>query len=295
MKKVLRFFALLVLIVPAIMLTGCLKDAHVWQEAISYGYDESGNYCQYTQVCSCGDRDGKTILVEAIEETNAVIGGTNITEIKNKNGSAMEDYYLGMSFDDMIAKTNENCASGRNTSFVQTVVGSATKAGLPISGDIKLTEDIVVGYNGNSTLCLLITDEVTIDLNGYSITQQCGTDGMSGYALFVVNSGATLNIVDSSKEQTGQINFAFGQSHLMVELSIFMMEKLKQLQQEKFRMVSHTQPRNIILPLLLIALVWQTSMGEKLMGKWTKRQFLNITIIDKEKITELVLWFFCFS
>ena len=87
------------------------------------------------------------------------------------------------------------------------MIDNAKKSGILISaGTIKLTEDIVIDvintYSNGNTLAFNITDEVTIDLNGHTITQK--GSGLS-LALFVVRNGGTLNIIDSSADQSGAI------------------------------------------------------------------------------------------
>lgn len=202
-KRILGAILAICLIVPALVLSGCGHE-HDWE--FKYGYDENGSYCKYEVCDECQEQKNKTVIVQGVSQTNATVGGTGITELKYKNSTYDNAFTLGMSFNDMVNQLNTRSASGHNTSFVQTVVGGVTKQGLPIKGNIKLTQDVNIAYNGNTTLCLLITEDVTIDLNGFTITQQCGTDGFSGYALFVVYNGATLNIIDSSANHNGAIN-----------------------------------------------------------------------------------------
>ena len=202
-KRFLSVVLAICLMIPALVLSGCGHE-HDWE--FRYGYDENGSYCKYEVCEECEEEKNKTVIVQGVSQTNAVVGGTNISELKYKNGTYDNAFTLGMSFNDMVNQLNTRSASGHNTSFVQTVYNGVTKQGLPIKGNIKLTQDINISYNGNTTLCLLITEDVTIDLNGHTITQQCGTDGFSGYGLFVVYDGATLNIIDSSQNHNGAIN-----------------------------------------------------------------------------------------
>ncbi len=85
-----------------------------------------------------------------------------------------------------------------------TVNGVTGKSGIAISDDIKLSENVVIDvFNDDSTLVLQIVGDVTIDLNGCSITQYA-QNGLS-LPLFVVNAGSTLNIIDSSASKSGGI------------------------------------------------------------------------------------------
>ena len=96
-----------------------------------------------------------------------------------------------------------NSLSGHQ-SITCTVNGVTGKTGVAISDNIKLSEDVVIDINnGTSTLVLHIVGDVTIDLNGHSITQY-GQTGQS-LPLFVVGAGSTLNIIDSSANKTGGI------------------------------------------------------------------------------------------
>ena len=89
-----------------------------------------------------------------------------------------------------------------------TVNGSPNKTGIVFpSGNIKLSADIVLDTTNmisgvGNTLMLNIVEDTTIDLNGHKIIQH--GSGLS-LSLFVVRDGATLNIIDSSAEQTGAI------------------------------------------------------------------------------------------
>ena len=166
------------------------------------GYDENGSYCKW-QVCGeCEEKGEKTVIVEGISQTNAVLAGTAIKE----NGSESANFVLGKSFDATISALAARSASDQDTSTLKTTLNGKDVNGLALSGNIKLTQDIVVGYNGNTTLGFNIIENTTIDLNGHTITQRCGTTGVSGYALFVVREGATLNIIDSSANHNGVIN-----------------------------------------------------------------------------------------
>jgi len=94
---------------------------------------------------------------------------------------------------------------GTDVKVKSTIDGSPT-LGIELSGgDIKLTENTVVDVNNGDTMRFHITGEVTLDLNGYTITQQCGANALSGYALFCVRDGGVLNIIDSSENKNGAI------------------------------------------------------------------------------------------
>ena len=199
MKKILTFVLAFCLIIPvALGLTAC-GHKHDY-DGIVRGYDELGNYCTW-EVCDCDKKGEKTIVVNAVAETNAVLAGDVIKE----SGTVSSTYTVGKSFNDVVDLLSARCAAGTNVSTIKTTVGSTEKTGIAISGNIKLTEDIVIGYNGNTTLAINIYGNTTIDLNGHSITQRCGTDGWS-QNLFNVREGATLNIIDSSENHNGLIN-----------------------------------------------------------------------------------------
>ena len=200
-SKILTLMLAICFIVPCLLFVGCENHKHEWE--VEYGYDKSGAYCQFIECDDCDEIREKTVIVEAVTETNAVLNGAGVTQIKYDE----DNFDIGTTFNDAIAKLSHRCLTNTNTKFVKTIFDKqGEKPGLPLQGNIKLTEDILVGYNGNTTLCFHITGEVTIDLNGHTIRQQCGTDGMSGYALFVVRDGGKLNIIDSSAEHNGTIS-----------------------------------------------------------------------------------------
>jgi len=199
-KRIFSGLGALVLVI--MVLVGCSAG----ETKITYGYDENGNYCKFT-TCSCCEISEKEIIVNGVTETNATIVSQNV-EISYKGDSTEVDTALtyGADFNSVVNALNQR-ATGTNTKALQTSFdGTTATLGLPISGDIKLTEDITIGYNGNTTFRFFVVGSVTIDLNGYTITQQCGTDGFSGYALFVVRDGGTLNVIDSSEDKEGCIN-----------------------------------------------------------------------------------------
>jgi len=199
-KKILSFALMICLILPCLIFVACDSTHHTWE--VGYGYDENGAYCKFIECEDCGGKIKQATIVEAVTQTTAVLNGKGVTEIKYDE----DNFYLDMTFDQAISNLSRRSVTGGNTKFIKTTIDSSEKPGLPLQGNIKLTKDIFVGYNGNTTLCFHITDEVTIDLNGHKISQVCGTDGMSGYALFVVRDGGVLNIIDSSQEKNGVIN-----------------------------------------------------------------------------------------
>ena len=199
-NKILSFLLALYLLMPCLFFVACDNHRHEWE--VEYGYDKNGAYCKFVECDDCDKKVKKETIVEAVTQTTATLGGEGVTEIKYDE----ENFELGMSFDEAINKLNFRCFGGGDTKFVKTIIDSNEKPGLPLQGNIKLTENIFVGYNGNTTLCFNITSEVTIDLNGHMIYQQCGTDGVSEYSLFVVDNGGVLNIIDSSESEDGSIN-----------------------------------------------------------------------------------------
>ena len=62
------------------------------------------------------------------------------------------------------------------------------------SGEIKLGDDITMG--NNSAACLKVTGNITLDLNGHSLTQTIVDPGLS-VAAIAVRQGATLTVIDS--------------------------------------------------------------------------------------------------
>ena len=108
-----------------------------------------------------------------------------------------------------------------NRQTITCKVNGATKKGILLENNLKLTQDIVLDVRANdSTLGIHIVGDVTIDLNGHKIIQK-GQAGQS-LALFVINAGATLNIFDSSAEQTGAVcaGYAF-EIHATGTLNIY--------------------------------------------------------------------------
>lgn len=203
MKKIVSFILMGFVLIPALVLLAACDHVHSWALIYQYGYDQSGAYCRYIVCDECGAKGEKEVIVEAVKQDSAALKGTGVESL---TGDSKSNFSLDMTFAELAQASNQRCESGKNVDFVKTKIGAKTVPGLPISGNIKLTEDINIGYNGNTSMCLHITDEVTIDLNGHTITQQCGTDGMSGYALFIVREGGTLNIIDSSKSKSGKID-----------------------------------------------------------------------------------------
>ena len=127
---------------------------------------------------------------------NTTITGTNIST------TSVPDHVN--SFESAIEWVNTLDDNINGALQIKCKVNGVEKPGIVISDDIKLTKDVVVDVHaGQSTLAINIEGDVTIDLNGYSITQY-GQVGLS-MCLFVVRDGATLNIVDSSAEKTGGI------------------------------------------------------------------------------------------
>ncbi|MBE7080425.1 MAG: type II secretion system protein [Clostridiales bacterium] len=97
-------------------------------------------------------------------------------------------------------------SNGSNGKVETTLPSGAKKEGVAFSGNIKLTEDLVLGKKGNAgrSMAYNITGDTTIDLNGFSITQANAGTGQS-LAFFAVRSGVTLTIIDSSTAKTGAI------------------------------------------------------------------------------------------
>jgi len=205
MKKLFnRLVSLLIISVFSLLfVTGCSLASTL---TTSYGYDENGNYVKY--IYKNGVEQSSVIIVEGVSETNAVVVTEGVTiSYKNDESEVEEALTSGASFNNVVEALNSRCEAGTNTKTLQTSFdGASPTLGLPITGNVKLTQNINIGYNGNSTFRFFIVGNVTIDLNGFTITQQCGTDGFSGYALFVVRENATLNVIDSSQEKTGCIN-----------------------------------------------------------------------------------------
>ena len=139
-----RIFSGLGALVLAIMvLVGCSAG----DTKITYGYDENGNYCKFT-TCSCCEISEKEIIVNGVTETNATIVSQNV-EISYKGDSTEVDTALtyGADFNSVVNALNQR-ATGTNTKALQTSFdGTTATLGLPISGDIKLTEDVYVAQN----------------------------------------------------------------------------------------------------------------------------------------------------
>lgn len=212
-KKLLSFALALAIVLPcAFALVGC-DHTHDYTAKTVTGYDAQGNYCKW-EVCECDKKGDKTVIVEGVSSTSAKILAANeaTSQTKTDPGVASSTFVADVSFNDAIDALNARVVGGSSVSWVKTNINDVWTNGLAITGDIKLTEDVVVAYNGNSTLGFSIVEDTTIDLNGHTITQQCGLSGaLSGYSLFVVHDGATLNIIDSSKDHDGMIN-AVGQA-----------------------------------------------------------------------------------
>ncbi|MBQ9104037.1 MAG: hypothetical protein IJY57_03000 [Clostridia bacterium] len=178
--------------------------AHTFTE--SNGYSQ-GAYCKF-ETCDTCSYVKKTVIVEAVEATNAVVGGAGVTAVKESKVDST-DFAIGTPFSQVIAKLNERCANKAQPATIKTTIAGSEKMGIALTGNIKLTENITVGYNNNTTTCLHIIGNTVIDLNGFTISQrgaECGAAGLSGYALFILREGATLTIIDSSATQTGCIN-----------------------------------------------------------------------------------------
>lgn len=65
---------------------------------------------------------------------------------------------------------------------------------------VVLLKDVEVGEAGNAATGLVVSGTVTVDFNGFTVSN-VGT----GYAVVVSGSDAKVNLIDSSKEQTGGI------------------------------------------------------------------------------------------
>lgn len=161
----------------------------------------NGDRVKYEKCEGCEYKTEETIIVEELTETTATLGGDSVTAI---TGDA--NVTADMSFDEVVTYLYDRTASGKNTKSIKTTVNGTATMGIAVSGNIVLTEDMVIGYNGNSTMRLLVTEDMVIDLNGYTLSQMPGTNGVSGYALIRVMNGATLTIIDSSEAGTGCIS-----------------------------------------------------------------------------------------
>ncbi len=73
-----------------------------------------------------------------------------------------------------------------------------------LNGDIKLNKGLTLQPANDTTSCIIIDGNVTIDLNGYSITQQAGT-AYSKNAAIVVPKNSRLRLIDSS-DKNGAVN-----------------------------------------------------------------------------------------
>ena len=134
-----------------------------------------------------------------VSETTATIGGNNIPD------------EVGTSFEDTITwLTNDEDKNVRYTDAY-----GNEKSGIVLTGGtIKLAEDIVLDTpntnsalgNVGNTLMFNIVGDVTLDLNGHTITQYGFGRSMN---LFIVREGS-LSIIDSSAEKTGAIYVSLG-------------------------------------------------------------------------------------
>ena len=128
-----------------------------------------------------------------VEETTAVVDGSVTTTTLP---AEVTDFNSLMSW-----------LSNDTDKGLKCTVNGAQKHGIVFpSGEVKLTEDIILDTtnitNTGNTLVFNIVEDTTIDLNGHKIVQY--GSGLS-LSLFSVRAGATLNIIDSSSEQTGAI------------------------------------------------------------------------------------------
>ena len=138
----------------------------------------------------------------------AIAGTVNAPSVSNNSTTVGSNLNANVTVPNDLT-TFESVATWLNNlsghqSITCTVNGVTGKTGVAISDNIKLSEDVVIDiHNGASTLVLHIVGDVTIDLNGHSITQY-GQTGQS-LPLFVVGAGSTLNIIDSSANKAGGI------------------------------------------------------------------------------------------
>ena len=80
----------------------------------------------------------------------------------------------------------------------------ALKDAVAAGGDIKLGVDIGVSGDLDSTQTIRVSNEVNLDLNGYTLYGPHIKDSQDYYA-FIVETGGTLTLTDTSAAQTGEI------------------------------------------------------------------------------------------
>lgn len=115
---------------------------------------------------------------------------------------------LGLTVSAMAAEEQQIVVNGRTYERLLAAILSETEdkpVTLRLESDIQLVSSaIVIGssdYDGlfGGTVFTVASHDVTIDLNGHTLT------GENGYAVFEVQDGYTLTIIDSSEAQTGQV------------------------------------------------------------------------------------------
>ena len=153
--------------------------------------------------------DCQSLEVAIAGTVNAPVVSENSTEVGTNIAITSHDAPEGLTtFESVIEWINtlDDRADGKkqHAGNIMCTVNGASKPGIVLANDIKLTEDVIIDiWSNQSTMPINIVGDVTIDLNGYSITQY-NYQG-AGMALFSVRAGATLNIVDSSAEKDGAI------------------------------------------------------------------------------------------
>ena len=153
--------------------------------------------------------DCQSLEIAIAGTVNAPVVSENSTEVGANIAITSHNAPEGLTtFESVVEWINtlDDRADGKkqHAGNIMCTVNGAEKAGIVLANDIKLTEDVIVDiWSNQSTMCINIVGDVTIDLNGHSITQY-NYQG-AGMALFCVRAGATLNIVDSSAGKTGGI------------------------------------------------------------------------------------------
>ena len=135
-----------------------------------------------------------------VTETNVTLNGNNIP---TEAGTTFEENIIWLT-------------NGVDKHVKYTDAYGNKKSGVALTGGtIKLAEDIILDTpntnselgNVGNTLMLNIVGDVTLDLNGHTITQYGIARSMN---LFIVREGSSLTIIDSSAEKTGAIYVSLG-------------------------------------------------------------------------------------
>lgn len=149
-----------------------------------------------------------TILDLSVEINGGTLQGARAfyqANLQNNGKEALEKIsitlgksavYDGEIIVDSAEATIEDDQSTRYYMTLQQAVDAAEANGKTV----VLLKDVEVGEAGNAATGLVISGTVTIDFNGFTVSN-VGT----GYAVVVSGSDAKVTLIDSSKEQTGGI------------------------------------------------------------------------------------------